>query len=85
MKFIALTTMIAFVAVMAGANNTPIGHPCAQTNSFECGHLASYKNGIAFVFWCGSQNTVIDYTDCDCDTCCVDSGSVAYAYCTKKE
>ncbi|OAX32238.1 hypothetical protein K503DRAFT_776862, partial [Rhizopogon vinicolor AM-OR11-026] len=83
MKFIALITMVMSVAVMAGADDTQIiGHPCAQTNNFECGKMASHNNGIAFVFWCGSDNTITQYDDCDCDICCVDPYPAQYgAYC----
>ncbi|OAX33037.1 hypothetical protein K503DRAFT_776043 [Rhizopogon vinicolor AM-OR11-026] len=72
MKFIALTTMIMSAAVMAGADDTQlIGHRCAKAGNTECGHLASHNNGNGFVFWCGSDNTITKYQDCECVNCCV--------------
>ncbi|OAX39270.1 hypothetical protein K503DRAFT_782274 [Rhizopogon vinicolor AM-OR11-026] len=84
MKFIALITMIVSVAVMAGADDTQIlGRHCAQANGQECGHLASHNNGKQFVYWCGSKNTIDDYSDCNCYYCCVDSTPAQYAYCNE--
>ncbi|OAX36357.1 hypothetical protein K503DRAFT_311119 [Rhizopogon vinicolor AM-OR11-026] len=83
MKFIALTTMIVSVAVMAGADEQIIGLPCAKTNYQECGHLAGHNDGKDFVFWCGAQNTITDYSDCNCSNCCIDPYPLAHAFCSE--
>ncbi|KAG2745682.1 hypothetical protein P692DRAFT_201064333 [Suillus brevipes Sb2] len=72
MKSISLITMIMAVAMLPGivTATSPNGHPCAQTNKYECGRYAGYNNGHAFLFFCSAQNFVEIIQNCTCVECC---------------
>ncbi|KAG2156841.1 uncharacterized protein EDB93DRAFT_1335283 [Suillus bovinus] len=86
MKFISLTMMIisAIMPVLGAvtvAKVTPDGMPCDKPGQYECGLLAGYNNGNAFLYECEDDFKIHDLIDdCSCPTCCsvTNGGLVLY-------
>ncbi|OAX35199.1 hypothetical protein K503DRAFT_785242 [Rhizopogon vinicolor AM-OR11-026] len=75
MKSILLTTVVLSVPAIFAAQI--VGQPCAKTNLAECGHIPDHNNDLPFAFLCGPKNTILDYIDCGCATCCKSDGDDA--------
>ncbi|KAG2085947.1 hypothetical protein BD769DRAFT_1457493 [Suillus cothurnatus] len=79
MKFTSLTTIVISAAAMAGiaiASEdlviTPMNLPCSPDNSVQCSTgLKGWNNNDDFGFFCGPRGTIISYTPCSCQNCCV--------------
>ncbi|OAX37999.1 hypothetical protein K503DRAFT_770915 [Rhizopogon vinicolor AM-OR11-026] len=61
-------------AVLAGIATAdapdPNGGPCAHANQPECGVLAGFNNGNAFLFYCYANHSLLVSETCTCPTCC---------------